>query len=233
MSRLDLYTHVHKGLRVLFFDALTAVGRTDFGPESELPTLLATLRRTIRLARSHAQHEDREIHPILHRIAPVVAADLEAGHDRFDGLYREIEKILARIESATDAERISLGRRLHGQLGGLVADELLHMCSEETRANRILWAHLTDAELSAVQERILSGIAPEEMAEWIELMLPAGSTSERAELVAGLSAAVPAEAFATLTAGARFRLGEERWSETLAAAKAFAAGKPARVGAVS
>src|SRR5262245_33953069 len=110
MTRFDLYTHVHKAIRALLFDALQTVGRTDFARESELPTVLVSVRRTIRLAHLHAQHEDREIHPLLYRLAPAEAAGLEAGHERFDGIEREIERDLTRLESAAPAVRVSLGR---------------------------------------------------------------------------------------------------------------------------
>ena len=233
MARFDLYTHVHKAIRVLLFDAVTAVGRTDFGRESELPATLATVRRTIRLTRLHAEHEGRDIHPILHRLAPELAADLEAAHDRLEGMDREIESCLARMEGAPAPERVSLGRRVHEKLGGLVADHLQHMALEESRGNRVLWAHLSDAELLAVQDRVMAAIGPVELAEWVELMIPAGNLGERAGLVAALGAALPAEAFASLTAPARSRLGEARWNETLAAAEAFASAQMAGEGAAS
>ena len=45
MQRFDLYTPVHKAIRVLLFDAVEIVGRTDFRRTSELPALLANMRR--------------------------------------------------------------------------------------------------------------------------------------------------------------------------------------------
>jgi len=233
MTRFDLYTHVHKALRGLLFDAVAAVGRTDFGRESELPATLATVRRTIRLTRSHAEHEDREIHPLLHRLAPELAADLEAGHERFDGVDRELENYLARMEGAPAVERVSLGRRTHEVLGGLVAEHLKHMALEESRANRILWAHLSDAELLAVRARILSALGPEELAEWVERMIADGNLEERAGLVVALQAVAPASAFDALTASGRARLGEAGWHETLAAARAQAAAEVPPEGAWS
>jgi len=233
MTRFDIYTHIHKAIRVVLFDTVATVGRTDFGREAELPATSAAIRRMIRLTHLHAQHEDREIHPLLHRLAPEVAADLEAGHDRFDGIDREIEGCLTRMEGETSAVRISLGRRVHEMLGGLVADHLEHMALEESRANRILWAHLTDAELLALQDRVMGAIGPEEMTEWVELLIPAGNLTERAGLVAALRGVMPAEAFDALTAPGRARLGEAGWSETLEAAGALAAAQAMPQGAAS
>jgi hypothetical protein len=220
MPRFDLYSHVHKAVRSLLFEAVEAVGRTDFTQSAEIPAAAAAVRHTIRLTGLHARHEDREIHPILHELAPEVAADLEAAHDRFDGLEREIERCFERLESATLEERVSLGRRLHEMLGALVADQLQHMAAEESRANRILWAHRTDAELLLVQQRIVSAIEPEELAEWAEAMLASGNRSERVALLAGLSA-LPAPVFARVTAPARTRIGEAVWTDAFSAAQAL------------
>src|SRR6185436_13513139 len=103
MKRIDLFSHVLKAVRSLLFEAVLAVGDTDFANDAEIPGLVATVRRTIRMSRSHAEHEDREILPHVHRLAPEVAADLEAGHDRFEGLEREIGRDLERIEHAPPA----------------------------------------------------------------------------------------------------------------------------------
>jgi hypothetical protein len=97
------------------------------------------------------------------------------------------------------------------------------MLQEETRANRVLWAHTTDAVLLAVQGEILAAIPPEELADWTELMLVAGNLTERAELLAGLRAAVPAEVFAALTAPAEHRLGAEAWARALSVERALPA----------
>lgn len=231
MQRFDLYTHIHKAIRALLFDTIEVVGRTDFRRADELAGTFATVRRTIRLTREHAEHEDREIHPILHRLAPEVAADLEAGHDRFDGVDMEVEKLLARMEGAntTSDERVSLGRKLHDLLGPLVADHLLHMAMEEARANRLLWAHLNDDELLAIQDRILATIPPHEVSEWLELLIVAGNLTERAALLAGLRASVPTDVFEGLTRAARARVGEDMWAEILRAADALGGAPASRV----
>lgn len=233
MQRFDLYTHVHKAIRALLFDALEAVGRTDFSHTAELPATLATVRRTLRLTREHAEHEDRDVHPLLHALAPELAADLEAGHDRFEGLEHEIEQCLARIEAASAAERVSLGQRVHDMLGGLAAEHLAHMRIEESRANRVLWAHRSDAELAEVQARIVGSIPPAGVAEWLELLLYYGNLGERAGLLAELRAGVPAEVLGELTAAARARLGAAAWAEALAASDKLALQSAARSGAAS
>ena len=60
---------------------------------------------------------------------------------------------------------------------------------EESRANRALWAHLSDAELSSVQDRILAALEPLERSEWVEVMRAAGNLAERAALATSLETA--------------------------------------------
>jgi hypothetical protein len=188
MTRFDLYAHVHKALRALFLETIEAAGRTEFENPEELPGLAATVRRTARLAGKHAEHEDRTIHPVYHRHAPELAADLEAGHDRYEGLERKLEATLVSLERAEAAQRAALGRQLAETLDAYVADNLTHMRLEETRGNRVLWAHLDDGELIAIQGQILAGMTPAEIEEMVGLMLAAGNARERAALLAALAA---------------------------------------------
>jgi hypothetical protein len=229
MTRFDLYTHVHKAIRLLLFDAVDTVGRTDFSRDEDIEPVLFAVRRTLRMMHAHAHHEDEAIHPVLHRVAPDLAAELEAAHDKFDGLGREIEAGLVRIGRGSASERVSLGRRLHDMLGILVAEYLFHMAAEESRANRMLWAHLTDAELIDVQGRIMNTISPEEMRDWIEWMIQAGNWNERVDLVAALRGTVPAEVFGPLTERGRAAVGEAQWSALICGAEERSSGRASSV----
>jgi hypothetical protein len=82
---------------------------------------------------------------------------------------------------------------VHETLGTLLSEHLRHMSLEETRANRILWAHLDDDELRAVLRRIAASIEPASLATWIELVRDSGNASERDELFPLLRTAAPAQ----------------------------------------
>lgn len=183
MQRFDLYTHAHKAVRSLYFEAVLALARTDFEGEPELPSLAASLRGAVRFARRQAEHEEGEIHPFLHALAPELAADLEAAHGKLEGLGRKLDAELLRLERAGDPERAALGRRVRDTLDQLVGEELEHLRLEETRASRVLWAHLCDAELREVQARILASMEPAELGDWLAEMLRAGNARERLELM--------------------------------------------------
>ncbi len=186
MERMDLYTTVHKGLRAAMFEAALEVARTDFRDPAATEQTVAVLRRLSGFLDEHAEHEDRVIMPEIARLDPGLHVELEAEHTRVAGLGRELVLHLDRFACANAEERAALGKRLHLRMGRLVAEHLRHMEREESIANRVLWAHHTDAEIIELHERILAAIPPVRMVEWMEIILPAIDPGERATLEAGM-----------------------------------------------
>ncbi len=211
MTRTDLYLTVHKGLRAALFAACTAVGRTDWRDHHAATATRDQLRHLFGLLTEHAEHEDEVILPELESLAAELHADLHAQHVRIEGLQTELARLLDRLAGASDAERESLGRRIHGRIGCLVAEHLLHMAREETDANRVLWAHRTDAELQALEGRIVGSIPPPRLVDWLEVMLPAMSLPERGEMLTGMAQAMPPSLFSDVTARARAAVGPQGW----------------------
>jgi hypothetical protein len=216
MNRHDLYTAVHKGVRAALFQTASRIDRTDFADPAEAGAAALAARTLVRALASHAAHEDREVMPVLQRLAPEVHADLQADHARTEGMADEVLATVDRLAVAPAAERPSLGRRLHDQLWRLTAEHLRHMEREETQAMRALWAHQTDEELLAIHRRILASIPPAEMAAWSVVMIPALSLPERRAMLAPMVESLPRPAFEALVAPVRQALGDD-WARTAAA----------------
>lgn len=216
--RVDLYGAIHKGLRALMFETVGTVARTDFGRDEETGQALAAVERLLLFLEEHAGHEDDVVMPELQRLCPETYATLAHDHARTDGLAGEVGQVCARIRGARGEQRVAMGRRLHGRLCALVAEHLRHMEREETDASRVLWAHLSDRQLKALEERIVADIPPARLADVLSLMLPAMSLPERAGLVADLRSKVPPQALDALLAPARAVLGRDGWERTEAAA---------------
>jgi Hemerythrin HHE cation binding domain len=185
MTRLDLFLAVHKGLRAELFETARLVARSDFSVPAEARAAAARVQRSFAFLEEHARHEDELIFAELEARAPVLCAELRNEHSRVDGLMLEITRLLARLDECAPAERVSLGRRLHGLVGSFLAEYLRHMEREEGETNRMLWAHFSDEQLGAMQGRIISAIEPARLAQWMELILPELNASERAALLAG------------------------------------------------
>lgn len=218
MARIDLYGPVHKALRSELYEVARGVARTDFAKVEESGRTVAAIQRLVGFLDEHAEHEDEVLMPELAAVAPELFADLEADHARVEGLHRDLAALAARLQGATEVERVALGTRLHERVVRIVAEQLRHMDREEHEAQPALWANRTDAELEAMHGRILAAIPPPRMAEWLGIMLPAISMPERAGMLGGMREQVPAPVLEVLTAPARAALGAQAWAETAAAA---------------
>ncbi len=200
MRRMDLYSTMHKGLRAAMFDAAQAIARTEFGEAGPTGHAVAAARRLLAFLDAHAAAEDRVLMPELERLGPTVFADLQADHSRIGGLQMDITRDLDRLAAAAGEERIALGQRLHEKMNRLISEHLLHMHREETTANRLLWAHRTDEELTVLQRRIIGPIPADQLVEWAEILIPAINPQERAGFLAGLRAKVSPAEFTRLAA---------------------------------
>lgn len=218
MARVDLFGPVHKGLRATLAGTAALAARTDFTRPEEAAELEAAARRLLGFLEEHAAQEDAVLMPELQRVAAELHADLQAEHARADGLQRELAQHLDRLAGASEAERVSLGRRIHERLWRLAAEHLRHMEREEAEANRVLWAHFEDEALRGFHARILGAIPPTRFAEWGGIILPSLSLPERAAMVAGLAANLPPAVFLEVTGPAREALGPAAWSAVTAAA---------------
>ncbi|MCY3003670.1 MAG: hemerythrin domain-containing protein, partial [Planctomycetota bacterium] len=146
MNRLELYTTVHKGLRSALFAAAERVARTNFADPAAAREVAGSLGFLLDLLEEHAHHEDEFIQPVYQRHNSELALTLADDHARVEGLGRELRAMAARLEAATEVERVSLGRRIHERMNQFLAEHLQHMAREESLGQRLLWAHLDDAQ---------------------------------------------------------------------------------------
>lgn len=184
MTRHDLYTKIHKAIRSILFDTMVAHGRTDFARPEQAEVFADRTRRLCDFLDEHAAHEDEVLLAALAGVAPALHADLRSEHARLEGLQQDCRHLAERLAGAGATEALALGRRLQIALGRLVAAQLGHLEREEVEAHRALWASFDDATLQGFEGRILASIPAPRMADWMALMLPALSGSERDEVLA-------------------------------------------------
>jgi hypothetical protein len=103
------------------------------------------------------------------------------------------------------------------------------MLSEEVDNNRVLWAHYTDAQLIEVHDALVAAIEPPVFMEIMGWMLPALTPTEVAQLMLGVRASAPPEAFDALLSLAASALPPSRWKKLQAALSAAPAVAPASV----
>lgn len=193
-GRYDLYGAVHKGLRKAGCDLLVRLGSADFSDADEREKVLGDLRTYLMLAASHVVHEDHNIHTVL-QDRGVSTETVDDQHDDHRAAFADLEALAVSIEKAMPLQRQAAGRKLYLAFAAYIADDLAHMHEEETKTAPLLWQHFTDADLAAVEMRIISSMPPEKNMTFMRLMIPAMNPAERAAMLDAVRKGAPPEVF--------------------------------------
>ena len=180
IARLDTLTPIHKGLRRALFETAIHLARTDFAAPDEVAAATQKVGEILDFLREHAEHEDREVLPIVARLDPRLAEQLHVDHTQLERLAIAVESLWPRLEALdVPLARAQLGAELARRFNALVAAQVVHMDREEREMNAVLWAHLGDDELGQLSKRIVSAIPPARMQQWGSLVEPSLNGTER------------------------------------------------------
>ena len=177
-------------------DTLSRVGSL---PLEDEPAFHATLDQADALCqqlRHHVGHENDFVHPALEAAQPGSAERIRHEHVEHLDAIASLEDAVLVLRRAAPAQRPVLAQRLYRQLALFVADNLQHMNVEETAHNAVLWARYSDAELQALDGRIIASLTPPEMAHSLHWLARALAPHELAGLLAAVRPGMPPEAFA-------------------------------------
>ena len=211
--RVDLYAPIHKALRHNMTDTLHRVGRMDVFDADEMGRALRQLEALLDLCLSHIRHENDFVHTAIEARQPRGASRTADDHiDHFESIDALRAEAKA-LPDAADAERMGMALRMYRHLALFVAENFQHMHFEESHNNAALWAHYSDAELIDLHRRILASIPPAENMEVSRWMVPAVSPVERAAIVGGMKAMVPAPAFQAMLDVIRPHLDDTAWDK--------------------
>jgi len=216
-TRFDMYAFIHKALRAMMSDALVAVGRLDVTDPEEVAQKLSQVRALLAACTSHLRHENEFIHPAIEARMPGASLATAEEHQHHQTGSVALENRITAVEQAAAADRPVAAHALYLDLAGFVADQFAHMQLEERDNNRVLQAAYTDAELLAIQGRLIDAIPPQEMTATLRWMLPSLAAPERAELLAGLATKMPRDAFCEVLALARQNLSGRDWFKLMMA----------------
>jgi len=187
-SRFDLYGPVHKGLRALMADTLQRFGSLDVDDAAQLEDACNQALELCSLLRSHVDHEDEHIHPLLERCRSGGAAQAASEHVE----HRRVLEVLAgEVRALRAAPSTAAADALYQNLAELMADNLMHMRLEDLAYQNVLWQHYSDAELAALDGRIVGTLDPKELMLFLRWMLPAMSPPQRLGLMLALRAGAP------------------------------------------
>lgn len=215
-TRVDIYNLPHKALRRAFGRALTTLGASDWQDAEPARRALLELEGVLQLSDAHAAAEESVTHAALARLRPEMLHAFEQEHAGLAAATRGLRQLADEIARA--AERGEPGRRLYAELGFFVADQLDHMAREEARLLPLFHEHFSDAELRALEGRVMAGHKPELLVAFVGEILPAATAAEREALLRGAGAKLPRPLYEQLLHAACRALPPAQW---LALAKAL------------
>ncbi|NQD91338.1 hypothetical protein HP532_01565 [Pseudomonas sp. CrR25] len=194
--RFDIYAFIHKGLRAHLAHALVALGRCNWQDCSEARGMLAELQDLLAFCSSHIDLENELVHPALERRRPGATRYSSAAHRLHRQAMDELSTLAEQLTHLPALRRGDLSHRLYRRLARFVAENFEHMEQEERDNNRLLWETHSDAELIALEQRLVASVPPDEMRRILYWMLPALTPGERASFLLELRTKAPAEQFA-------------------------------------
>jgi Hemerythrin HHE cation binding domain len=184
-GRDDLFTYIHKGLRLGLFDITVQAGCTDWADPAQVTDLGERWRGLLTLLRAHGDHEYRHILRLLDSHDPFATEPTAEQHRDLDDL---LDDLANRFEAVLAAPGMAPGLDLYRDLARFVAAYLTHMHDEETRVMGRIWACCTDEEIAGARQRFMADMSPQVQALSIEYILPALDGPTRMALEARLGA---------------------------------------------
>jgi hypothetical protein len=195
---MDLYRDIHKGIRAELFALTTGAASLDPADQLGRAALADHVHATVWLLTSHAEHEDGAVQPALEATLPELAERVEADHHRLEASFREIDELAAEVARTDLVDPRFEVHRLHLAVGRFTASYLTHQDMEETTIMPALESAIGVEAVVGIHNQIISTIPPEDMVRSMALMLPAMNIDDRSDMLGGMQAHAPAEAFAAV-----------------------------------
>jgi hypothetical protein len=198
----DIYRDIHKGIRAELFGVTSAAGNIDPHDDQAVRALGRRFHALVGLLDSHAEHEDRYLTPLIERRSGPLALTITNDHVSLERDLHALSHAVDALPTTKETRRLAAHRFYLG-VSSFTAEYLEHQAIEELQVMPTLATGYTVEELLRVNAAIIADIPPDTMAASLSLLLPAMNVDDRTELLAGMKAAAPPEAFAGVLGLAR------------------------------
>lgn len=192
---VDLYRDIHKGIRAELFAITEEAGRADASLEGDRSALADHVGSLVWLLTTHSEHEDDAIQPVLERRLPDLARRVATDHEVVESRLTVLTELAAAAADADAAGARAAVHALYAELASFTAAYLDHQDVEERVVMPTLEAEIGVEATGGIHQQIIGSIPPEDLARSLALMLPAMNIDDRAELLGGMRAGAPKDAF--------------------------------------
>ena len=216
MSRFNTFNQIHKALRALLYDTSLTLQQTYFGDAEEVETAFEKVRIVVDIFDKHAKHEDHFVLPAIQQYEPSLVDAFEQEHVKDHALSQKLRGLLIAYDYAIKAEvKLETGQAINAAFIEFMIFNLEHMAKEETVLNKVLWRYYSDAEIMAINQKIIASIPPEEMAVTSAWMMRGMSNMEISRWLKAVEKNAPEPVFTQLFAIAEKELPQDRYRKIL------------------
>jgi quinol monooxygenase YgiN len=216
MSRFNIFNAIHKALRAMLYDTSLTLQQTYFGDAEEAETALEKVRIAVDVFDEHAAHEDHFVLPAIQQYEPSLVDAFEQEHEKDHALSERLRGLLAVYRHAIKTEvKIETGQAINQAFIDFMIFNLEHMAKEETMLNKVLWRYYSDAEILAINQRIVASIPPQEIAIASAWMMRGMSNMEISGWLKGVEENAPEPVFTQLFSIAEKELPNDRFRKVL------------------
>ena len=214
VSKILLYSGIHKGQRRWLADISISAGRTDFSQPEEVDHLIQEMKAFTEHLREHADLEERFIHPTLGGIVASCPRGIEAEHRT---QHQDLEDLVQSLEMIKrmpqDHETLpQIGHEFYLALNRFVSIYLKHIDFEEDHVQQILLNDCTAEELMRIFQNILAAQSPPSLMANLRLMVSGLNLPETVGLFTMARSLMPAPAFQQMVAQVSSSLEPEKWA---------------------
>lgn len=199
MTRYNIFNQIHKALRALLYDTALTLQQTSFGNADEAEAALEKVKQVLAVFDKHAACEDSNILPAIQQYEPSLTDAFEQEHVQDHVLAEKLADLVAGFEKQTLAEdRLSIGHTILHSFIAFMTFNLDHMAKEETVLNERLWRYYSDAEIMALNQKIVASIPADESAFASAWMMKGMSNSEITAWLKAVQENAPESVFSNL-----------------------------------
>ena len=216
--RPDLFTSIHKALRLMLYELAADMQRADFTQSEQEAEIITRLNLCMELLEEHGVHEDKSIFPAVQVMEPGTLRMLTIDHEQLGNVASAVSESIESLRIASITEKPQAGAALLRLFNTLVAAQLGHMNREEETALPATWKYLSDEQIVGIRTRIQTGQSPERYRIWLRMMMRALSDGELSGMYAGAKLSAPPAVVELIDGVASEELSAARYQAIIAQA---------------
>ncbi len=113
MTRVDVFSTIHKGIRGALFALAADLARVELSSTAAVDRVVAEVERVIGFLDDHARLEDDHTFALLREVDPPLADELQRDHRSLDIVQIEVERVAQELAMSALAARAAAAAKLN------------------------------------------------------------------------------------------------------------------------